>query len=95
MEFIQETGRIYGQNSAGETVAQITFPLVDPATADIDHTFVDPSLRGQGVAAQLMEAAIGQIRSRGLQTRASCPYAAKWFAAHPDQADLLAQDARG
>lgn len=90
MDFTQEVGRIYSQNSDGGIIAEITFPLLDAQVADIDYTFVDGSLRGQGIAGQLMAAATAQIRERGLKTKASCPYAAKWFEAHPEQADLLA-----
>ena len=57
--------------------------------ADIDHTFVDQSLRGQGVAGQLLDAAVRQIRMEGLRAKATCSYAAKWFKEHPDQSDLL------
>lgn len=92
MNFTEENGRIYAQNSEGETIAEIIFPLLDPATANITRTFVGPSLRGQGVAGQLMEAAVAQIRSRGLKARATCSYAAKWFASHPEQADLLVHE---
>ena len=59
---------------------------------DINHTFVDDSLRGQGIAGQLMERCVAQLRAAGLKTRTSCTYAANWFAKHPDQADLLAQE---
>lgn len=91
MEFTYENGRIYSLSDVGDTLAEITFPLVAPGVADVDRTFVDPSLRGQGVAGTLMEAAAAQLRARGLKTRTSCPYAAKWFAAHPEQSDLLAE----
>ena len=57
--------------------------------AVIDHTFVDGSLRGQGVAGQLVRAAADQIRDQGKKARAVCTYARAWFDRHPEQADLL------
>ena len=54
-----------------------------------DHTFVEQSLRAQGVAGQLLDAAVRQIRMEGLRAKATCSYAAKWFKEHPDQSDLL------
>lgn len=75
-----------------QELACITYPEVAPGVVDISHTFVDDSLRGQGIAGQLMERCVAQLRANGLKTRTSCTYAANWFAKHPDQADLLAQE---
>ena len=50
MEFQREPGRIYAEEE-GRVIAEVTFPDRDGA-ADIDHTFVDDTLRGQGVAGQ-------------------------------------------
>ena len=88
MEFQQERERIFALDEQGKLVAEVTFP-VSEGVADIDHTFVDQSLRGQGVAGQLLDAAVRQIRMEGLRAKATCSYAAKWFKEHPDQSDLL------
>ena len=55
MEFQREPGRIYAEEE-GRVIAEVTFPDRDGA-ADIDHTFVDDTLRGQGVAGQLLREA--------------------------------------
>ena len=88
MEFQYERERIFALDEQGKLVAEVTFP-VSEGVADIDHTFVDQSLRGQGVAGQLLEAAVRQIRAEGLRAKATCSYAVKWFEEHPDQSDLL------
>ncbi|MBC5722205.1 N-acetyltransferase [Lawsonibacter sp. OA9] len=88
MEFQHERERIFALDEQGKLVAEVTFP-VSEGVADIDHTFVDQSLRGQGVAGQLLDAAVRQIRMEGLRAKATCSYAAKWFKEHPDQSDLL------
>ena len=41
---------IYLENEAGERIAEILFPEVEPKVYCIQRTFVDDSLRGQGVA---------------------------------------------
>ena len=87
MEFQREPGRIYAMN-ADDLAAEITFPDRNGA-AEIDHTFVDSSLRGQGVAEQLVRAAVDQIRAEGKQARVTCSYARAWFEKHPEEADLL------
>ncbi|GAA6394233.1 Uncharacterised protein [uncultured Flavonifractor sp.] len=88
MEFQHERERIFALDEQGKLVAEVTFPISE-GVADIDHTFVDQSLRGQGVAGQLLDAAVRQIRMEGLRAKATCSYAAKWFKEHPDQSDLL------
>ena len=90
MEFQETNGRIWAENEEGRLVAEITFPEIRPGVADLDHTFVDPSLRGQGAAAKLVEAAAAQLRRRGMKAVLTCSYAKKWFGDHPEQGDLLA-----
>ncbi len=88
MELIHERERIFAQDDAGRTVAEITFPI-SGGTANINHTFVDASLRGQGAAGQLVQAAAEQIRAAGLKAYPTCSYARRWFDEHPEQADIL------
>ena len=87
MEFQREDGRIYAMQGE-RLLAEVTFPSRD-GVADIQHTFVDDSLRGQGVAGQLLQAAADQIRSDGMKTRLTCSYARLWFEKHPEESDLL------
>lgn len=88
MEFRQEPGRIFATGEDGRLLAEVTFPERE-GTAEIDHTFVDPSLRGQGVAGQLLQAAADTLRAQGRKARPTCSYAVRWFETHPEYADLL------
>lgn len=72
-----------------EMKGKVTFPSVDQDTVDIDHTFVDPSLRGMGMAGKLMEAAAGEIRRQGKKAVITCSYAVKWFESHQEYQDIL------
>ena len=65
MELQFEPTRVYGLDGGGRLVAEITFPCTPPGIYTIDHTFVDPSLRGQGMADKLVRAALEQIRKNG------------------------------
>ena len=89
MQLIHEENRIYGNNADGKLVAEITFPEISDGIVVIDHTFVDNSLRGQGVAGQLVQAAAEDLRSSGRKARLTCSYAVAWFSRHPEYADLL------
>lgn len=90
MQFQETDGRIWAEDQAGKLVAEITFPETRPGVADIDHTFVDASLRGQGAAGRLVEAAVAQLRRRDMKAVPTCSYAQRWFQDHPEQGDLLA-----
>lgn len=72
-----------------QVLAQVTFPAVDDFTVDINHTFVHDSLRGQGIAGQLMEEAAREIQSQKKTAVLSCSYAVTWFQKHPEYQNLL------
>ncbi len=82
MEFIHEPNRIYGTDETGKVIAEITFPETEPGIFTIDHTIVDDSLRGQGVAGKLVQAAVDDIKGRGGKVQATCSYAVMWLEKH-------------
>ena len=88
MEFIHEEERIFALDESGKLIAEVTFPITDKM-ANINHTFVDESLRGQGVAGQLMKAAVEQLKSKGLRAVPTCSYAVKWFAEHRSETEAV------
>lgn len=83
MNFKIENSRIYAVDSKDKLIAEITFPAKD-GVAIIDHTFVDNSLRGQGIASQLVKLAADKILADGNKIGATCPYAIVWFRRHPE-----------
>ena len=80
--FTTESSRIYMTNDEGTLTAEITFHESSQGIFVIDHTFVDSSLRGQGIASQLVQAALNEIESRNGKITATCSYAAKWLKEH-------------
>lgn len=84
MKFNSTPTRIYYIDSRGELAAEITFPTQDGRVYCINHTFVDDSLRGQGIASQLMRAAVNQIHAQGGTVTATCSYAVEWLQKHPE-----------
>ena len=82
MKFQKETNRIYCENEAGKVIAEITFPETESGIFCIDHTFVDDSLRGQGVAGKLVKMAVEEIQSRNGKVTATCSYAQHWLEKH-------------
>ena len=54
------------------------------------HTQVDDAYEGEGVASQLIRAALDDVRGRNGSIVARCPFVAAFVQRHPDYADLLA-----
>jgi len=79
MNFIKEPNRIYLTDETGKTIAEITFEEIEKGIYNIDHTFVDESLRGQGIASKLVEEAVKEIEAKGGKVEATCSYAKKWL----------------
>ena len=79
MEFKKDENRIYLDDEKGKTIAEIEFEKLEEDTYNIYHTFVDKSLRGQGIASKLVEAAVNEIRERGGNIKATCSYAKEWI----------------
>lgn len=89
MEFKHEKSRIFLNNEEGKTIAEVTFPETSDNTVDINHTFVDGSLRGQGVADKLLSELAQELKSKNKKAVATCSYAVGWFEKHPEYEDLI------
>lgn len=89
MDFLRGQGRFYLEDKAGKTIAEVEFPKLSENVVDITHTFVDDSLRGQGVAAELMIAVVEMLEAEHKKAKLTCSYAVKWFAKHPEYNRLV------
>lgn len=79
MEWKYEKGRIYSVDKNNELLAETIFAYKENDEVDINHTFVNPSLRGQGVAGKMMVVVSEHLRENSLKAVASCPYANAWL----------------
>lgn len=79
MDFQTENNRIFKEDENGKVIAEITFHETEKGVFCIDRTFVDNSLRGQGIAGQLVQLAVDRISEQGGKATAVCSYAAKWL----------------
>ena len=73
--YIIERNRIYLPDENWNILAEINFEKIDEKTYNISHTFVDDSLRGQGIGSELVEKAITYLTSKWYKVTATCPYA--------------------
>jgi predicted GNAT family acetyltransferase len=62
--YIVEENRIYLPDDNGKVLAEIVFEKIDEKTYNISHTFVDDSLRGQGIGSELVEKAITYLTAK-------------------------------
>ncbi|MDR3069626.1 MAG: N-acetyltransferase [Propionibacteriaceae bacterium] len=55
-----------------------------------DHTETDEDHEGQGLAGQVVQFALDDVRAKGLKICPTCPYVIHWLKQHPDYIDLVA-----
>ena len=58
------------------------------------HTVVPEALRGRGIARELVEFALADVRARGLRVIPQCEVFDAYMRKHPETRDLLADPAR-
>ncbi|KRM86492.1 GNAT family N-acetyltransferase [Lacticaseibacillus thailandensis] len=90
MKFQHEHGRYFLTDDQGHLTAEVTYTSIDEGHAlSIDHTFVDPSLRGQGIAGQLVRRVVDHARHHDLKIEPLCTFARAEFQRRPEYADVL------
>ena len=93
MDWKYKEGRIYSENEKGELMAEATYIVMPNGEIDIDHTYVNPSLRGQGVADKMMVVVTEYLRECDIKASASCSYAVSWFKKNGETcADIISSD---
>ena len=89
MEFKSNMTKTWLEDENGKQVAVLDHPEVRPGVVNLVHTEVDPSLGGQGIAGKITQFVADSLRENGLKAELSCSYSIKWFAKHPEDADVL------
>ncbi len=86
----------HGRNGAffidedGEWIAELTYVRSGADTITVDHTEVDPKLKGQGVGQRLVESVVNFARENGLKIKPFCPFTRKVIGSTPEFQDVLA-----
>ncbi|HAQ42056.1 MAG TPA: N-acetyltransferase [Clostridiales bacterium] len=88
MDFKHESDRIYLEDKDGKCVAEVTFPKVSENKVNVNHTYVDKTLRGQGMADKLLTALAKDLKKTNKKAVATCSYAIDWFEKHPEYKDV-------
>jgi uncharacterized protein len=76
----------------GETVVGLIRYRLEPGAMALIHTEIEPAYEGQGLASELVQGALEDLRNRGLRLIPICPYVRSWLERHPEYADLVTAD---
>ncbi|WP_153732292.1 GNAT family N-acetyltransferase [Sporosarcina obsidiansis] len=79
----------YQHKNQGHVIAEIEWSE-DNGIMMMTHTYVDDSLRGQGVAKKLLDQAAENAREKGLKMKAICSYVVNAFDRSDEYNDVKA-----
>lgn len=85
-----QKGEFFYQSAEGMRLAEISYQWQDAQTILADHTWVDDSLRGQGVARQLLDVLVAFARENQLKIVPQCSYVVTMFKREASFADVNA-----
>ena len=87
-----EKERIYSVDENGELMAETTLVFKANGEVDIDHTYVNPILRGKGVAGKMMKVVAEYLSKKSLKATATCSYANTWLKRHRESySDIISE----
>ena len=92
MEWKHEEGKICARDEKGNLIAEACYFDRTNGDINIDHVFVNPDYRGQGLADKAMNNVTDYLRESGKKTSATCPYAKSWLKEHKETcSDIISE----
>ena len=79
----------YVYEKDGQTLGEITWTLMGDVMV-MDHTFVSPTLRGEGVAKKLLDQSAEHAREKNYKMEAVCSYVVAAFDKSSEYDDIKA-----
>lgn len=91
MTFQYEDHRIFTTDEDGTLLGEIVFPSIpdESKMVVVERTFVNPIMRGQGLAGKLVAEFHEYAQRQHLQVKLLCPYAKRAFEQHPEYQNVL------
>ncbi len=87
MEIVEEKNR-FALKDGDKEIGEMTWSDAGTERMIIDHTFVDPSYRGQGLAEKLVAKGVDKARKENKKIIPLCPFAKKEFEQKPEYGDV-------
>ena len=85
-------GGAFALEETGQRIAEISYQYKDRQTIIADHTWVDPSQRGAGVARKMLDALVSYAREQQLKIVPQCSYVDVMFRRDSSFADVNARN---
>lgn len=76
LHYLEANNRFYVRNDDQE-IGEMTFTRIGQKKATIDHTYVDPNYRGQGIADELLELVVKTLQQENREIIPLCSFAVK------------------
>lgn len=89
MEIKEEQDRFVLLNDENQEIGEMTWSNAGEKMMIIDHTFVEPTYRGQKLAEKLVYNGVEKARREGKKIIPLCPFAKKEFDRKPEYRDVL------
>ena len=89
MQIKEENNRFALYNDENQEIGEMTWSDAGESMMIIDHTFVDPTYRGQKLAEKLVLAGVEKARKEHKKIIPLCPFAKKEFEEKSEYADVL------
>ena len=86
----QQKGEFFLDDAQGKRIAEISYLWSDEGKIIADHTWVDDSLRGQGMARKLLDQLVEFAREKQLKIIPTCSYVDVMFKRESSFADVAA-----
>jgi len=82
-------GRYEARVEGRDGIGKLTYSRVSPTKIIADHTGVDDSLRGTGVARALVERLVADARRNGVTVVPQCSFVVAQYEQHPEWSDVM------
>lgn len=89
---VEENRCIYLEND--QILGIVTYPYVKENVVNINHTYVDPSLRGQGIANKLLINVFNYLKENNIKVICTCSYGVNWIEKHSEYDNLLYKETK-
>ena len=90
---LDETEHRYEITEDGAVAGFVTYHDRD-GVRSLLHTEIDPAYEGRGLASRLIEAALDDLRERGLRLRPVCPFVRAFLDKRPEYVELVPAEER-
>ena len=91
-EFVKTRNGFVMYDEDKKVIAEITYAPFGEDKVIANHTYVDPSLRGQGVAEKLLDCLVEEMKEQDKKIVPHCSYVDSMFRKHEKYKHIYSKD---